>query len=139
MLGAVGSYFAAPFAYDNREAVGIFVTVYSVFAGFLVAVIAILGDPALLPSGSWQKAENHREAIENRLIRHMAVWIIPCNYRGHFCERAFARCAGRGRSRVGQTVDDPRLYRAWSGRVPVVIGFAEDVNGRAEGASRCRD
>ena len=73
-IGAVCSYYAAPFAYDNREAVSIFVTVYSVFAGFLVAVIAILGDPALLPSGSWQKAENHREAIENRLIRH--TWLF---------------------------------------------------------------
>lgn len=74
MIGVGCSYYAAPFAYDNREVVSIFVTVYSVLAGFLVAVIAILGDPALLPSGSWQKAENHREAIERRLIRH--TWLF---------------------------------------------------------------
>ena len=70
LVGCVVSYYASPFIFHNYDAVSIFVTVYTVFAGFLVAVIAILGDPTLLPEGSWREAENHRDDIEARLIRH---------------------------------------------------------------------
>lgn len=76
VAGAVSAYFAAPFIYKNSDAINIFVTVYSVFAGFLVAVIAVLGDPALLPSGSWRNAENHRQQIRGRLIRHTWLFVI---------------------------------------------------------------
>jgi hypothetical protein len=74
VVGALTSYLAAPFIYGNSDAVNIFVTVYTVFAGFLVAVIAILGDPTLLPPGSWRAAENHRDEMENRLIRQ--TWLF---------------------------------------------------------------
>lgn len=74
LIGAFCSFYVSEYAYNNSQAESIFVTVYSVLAGFLVAVIAVLGDPALLPSGNWQRAENHREAIEGRLIRH--TWLF---------------------------------------------------------------
>jgi len=74
ILGAVAAYYGEPLIYGNQDAIDIFVTVYSVFAGFLVAVITILGDPALLPAGSWQTAENSRAKIEARLIRH--TWLF---------------------------------------------------------------
>lgn len=76
IIGGFVSYFAAPFIYDNDDAVGIFVTVYTVFAGFLVAVIAVLGDPTLLPAGSWRAAENQRRAMERRLIRHTYLFVL---------------------------------------------------------------
>jgi len=60
----------------NEAAIGIFVTVYTVLAGFLVAVITVLGDPSLLPNGSWRTAEGHRRAIEGRLIRHTWLFVL---------------------------------------------------------------
>lgn len=70
VIGAIVSYYWGPYIFDNTDAVGIFVTVYTVLAGFLVAVITVLGDPGLLPSGSWEGAENHRDEIEGRLLRY---------------------------------------------------------------------
>jgi hypothetical protein len=46
----------------------------TVFAGFLVAIITILGDPGMIPSGSWRVAELRRNNIEARLITH--IWLF---------------------------------------------------------------
>lgn len=76
LLGAAVSYFFEPYVYRNADAVGIFVTVYTVFAGFLVAVITVLGDPSILPSGDWKGAETHREQVEKRIIRHVWLFVL---------------------------------------------------------------
>jgi lysylphosphatidylglycerol synthetase-like protein (DUF2156 family) len=68
--GAIGARYSQPYIDPNSEAVLIVITVFTVFAGFLVAIIAILGDPALLPEGSWRAAEVRRDAVERRLIWH---------------------------------------------------------------------
>ena len=44
------------------------------FAGFLVAIVAVLGDPALLPEGNWRAAEGRRESVESQVILH--VWLF---------------------------------------------------------------
>ncbi len=60
----------------NELAINVIVTVFSILAGFLVAIIAIIGDPALLPQGSWRIAENERDKFHKRLIRHQ--WLFMC-------------------------------------------------------------
>ena len=75
-VGAFCAYEAAPLVYENGDAINILITVYTVFAGFLVAIIAVLGDPILIPSGSWQTAENNRHKIENRLIRYSYLFVL---------------------------------------------------------------
>lgn len=75
-IGAICAYFAAPLVYSNNEAITILITVYTVFAGFLIAIIAILGDPLLLPSGTWRTAENNRANIESRLIRYSYLFAL---------------------------------------------------------------
>ncbi|MER8456287.1 hypothetical protein [Mesorhizobium sp. M0965] len=76
MVGFLVSRHWGEYVVDNEAAIGIFVTVYTVLAGFLVAVITVLGDPSLLPSGSWKSAEGHRQAIEDRLIRHTWLFVL---------------------------------------------------------------
>jgi|SRR5665213_4046027 len=71
---AVGSYFGEPFAKDNADATMIIITVLTVFAGFLIAVLGILGDPAFLPDGTWRAAEGKIQQLEDRLIRH--TWLL---------------------------------------------------------------
>ena len=73
-VGVFVSYSYGEYIVDNEAAIGIFVTVYTVLAGFLVAVITVLGDPSLLPSGDWRAAELHRDELEARLIRH--TWLF---------------------------------------------------------------
>jgi lysylphosphatidylglycerol synthetase-like protein (DUF2156 family) len=70
IIGAIGAYYWQPYIDPNSDAVLIVITVFTVFAGFLVAIIAILGDPALLPEGSWRAAEVRRDTVERRLIWH---------------------------------------------------------------------
>lgn len=40
------------------KALDVLVNIYSILAGFLVGVIALIGDPSSLPSGSWRVAES---------------------------------------------------------------------------------
>ena len=42
----------------TSKALDVLVNIYSILAGFLVGVIALIGDPSSLPSGSWRVAEN---------------------------------------------------------------------------------
>jgi hypothetical protein len=74
LCGAVAAYYGQPLAHENADALLIIITVMTVFAGFLVAIITILGDPAMIPSGSWRTAELRRDNIEARLISH--VWLF---------------------------------------------------------------
>lgn len=61
--------------HGNSDAVLVIITVMTVFAGFLVAIIAIIGDPALIPEGSWRVAENRRDNIEKRLIAQLWLFV----------------------------------------------------------------
>jgi hypothetical protein len=54
----------------------IVITVITVFAGFLIAISAIIGDPAMIPSGSWRIAEGGRNRMEQQLVRHTALFIF---------------------------------------------------------------
>src|ERR1700730_1923714 len=69
-IGGFGAYYCQPFVDPNSDAVLIGITVFTGFAGFFVAIITILGDPSLLPEGSWRAAENRRDTVERRLIWH---------------------------------------------------------------------
>jgi hypothetical protein len=73
-IGAVAAYYGQPLVHENPDAILIIITVMTVFAGFLVAIIAILGDPAMIPGGSWRIAEGRRENIEARINHH--IWLF---------------------------------------------------------------
>ena len=66
----LASYFGQPLIHGNQDAINVIVTVFSILAGFLVAVITLVGDPKSLPSGSWQVARMGSDLTYNRLIRH---------------------------------------------------------------------
>lgn len=74
VLGGVAAYYGQPLAHENADSLLIIITVMTVFAGFLVAIITILGDPAMIPVGSWRIAELRRSNIEARLITH--IWLF---------------------------------------------------------------
>lgn len=68
------AFFGQPFLRDNSDALVVIITVTTVFAGFLVAIIAVLGDPSMVPDGSWRVAEEKRDGVEAKLIKH--VWLF---------------------------------------------------------------
>jgi hypothetical protein len=73
-LGGLTAYYGQPLAHENGDSLLIIITVMTVFAGFLVAIITILGDPGMIPDGSWRVAELRRNNIEARLITH--IWLF---------------------------------------------------------------
>ncbi|HVC61913.1 MAG TPA: hypothetical protein VND19_16320 [Acetobacteraceae bacterium] len=73
-LSSVATYFGYPLVRENPDAVIVMATVLTVFAGFLVAIIAILGDPAMIPGNSWREAEMRRPSIEAMVIKQ--VWLF---------------------------------------------------------------
>ena len=75
-VSGVASYFGQPLVRDNSDAIIIITTVITVFAGFLVAILAILGDPAMIPKGSWRIAETGRQRLEESIIRHTWLFYI---------------------------------------------------------------
>lgn len=70
LWSCIGSYYGQPLIHGNQDAINIIVTMFSILAGFLVAIITLVGDPKSLPSGSWQKAELGYKRTYNRLVRH---------------------------------------------------------------------
>jgi hypothetical protein len=76
VIAAIAAYYAQPSAAKNADLVLVIITVYSVFAGFLIAIIAVLGDPALIPEGSWRVGELRRDSIERRLIWHVYLFML---------------------------------------------------------------
>jgi hypothetical protein len=76
IAGGVSAYYAQPYARHNSDLVLIIVTVFAVFAGFLIAIIAIIGDPLMIPDGSWRVAEGGRQRMEQRLTSHVTLFFL---------------------------------------------------------------
>jgi len=70
LWSCIGSYYGQPYIHGNQDAINIIVTMFSILAGFLVAIITLVGDPKSLPSGGWQKAQLGYKRTYNRLTRH---------------------------------------------------------------------
>lgn len=74
--GLIAAVYGQPYMKGNAEAVTIIITVFTVFAGFLIAILAVLGDPSFIPEGSWRVAENRRALVENKLYWHFWLFIF---------------------------------------------------------------
>jgi hypothetical protein len=59
----------------NTEATQVIVTVFSILAGFLIAIMTLLGDQSVLP-GSWRIAEVTRTKIQVKLIRQKWLFYV---------------------------------------------------------------
>lgn len=73
---AVAAYYGQPLVRENSDAALIIATVMTVFAGFLVAIIAILGDPTMIPKGSWRIAEMRHDNLEASVIRYTSLFYV---------------------------------------------------------------
>jgi hypothetical protein len=76
LWGSLGAYFAKPLIANNQDAINVIVTVFSILAGFLVALITLIGDPKSLPSGGWQVARLGSDLTYNRLMRQKWLFYI---------------------------------------------------------------
>ena len=76
IFGIISAIWGQPLIHDNDQAITVIVTAFSILAGFLIAIIAILGDPVMLTPGTWRRAEIESHIAFNRLIRHKWLFLI---------------------------------------------------------------
>lgn len=76
LWGGLGTYFLKPLIEGNQDAINVIVTVFSILAGFLIALITLIGDPKSLPNGSWQVARLGSDRTYNRLTRQKWLFYI---------------------------------------------------------------
>lgn len=65
-----------PLIHNNAQAINIIVTVFSVLAGFLVAIMTIIGEPGSLLGKSWRVYEINRKNVFTRLVRQKWLFYL---------------------------------------------------------------
>lgn len=76
-LGILAGIWGQPLIHGNQDAVNVIVTVFSILSGFLVAVITIIGDPAVAASRDrWRFTELHRDNVRRRLTRNKWLFVL---------------------------------------------------------------
>lgn len=70
VAGIGAAVYGQKLIHGNDQAINVIVTVFSILAGFLVAIIAILGDRTLLPGDGFRLAELGRRRLVRRLVRY---------------------------------------------------------------------
>lgn len=76
VVAAVTGFFGEAATSQNTDALIILATVFSVFAGFTIAITTVLGDPAILYSGSWRIASAHRRQLRRSLRRQVVMLYV---------------------------------------------------------------
>lgn len=76
LFGLAGGYFGQPWIHENERAVNVIVTVFSILAGFLVAIMTIVGDPGLFGRKTWREHELQRKAIFGRLAKQKWLFML---------------------------------------------------------------
>lgn len=70
------SYWLQPLVHGNHEILNLLITTFSILAGFLIAIISIVGDPSLVPAGSWRLAEINYTLILKKLYRYKMLFLL---------------------------------------------------------------
>lgn len=76
LWSGLGTYITKPLIEGNQDAINVITTVFSILAGFLIAVITLIGDPQSLPPGSWQVARLGSDRTYHRLTRQKWLFYI---------------------------------------------------------------
>lgn len=65
-----------PLIHGNEQAVNVIVTVFSILAGFLIAIMTIMGEPGSLIGRGWRSCETNRKNVFSRLIRQKWMFYL---------------------------------------------------------------
>ncbi len=73
--GAVG-YFFQPMVANNTDAVNTVVTIFSILAGFLIAVITLIAEPTLKQAKNWQELQLMKQTVQRKLFRQKLLFFL---------------------------------------------------------------
>lgn len=72
---AVG-YYCQPLVAKNKDAVNAVVTIFSILAGFLIAVITLVAEPILRQAKDWQELQLMKQTVKRKLFRQRVLFFI---------------------------------------------------------------
>lgn len=74
--GIVGAYYGQPLIHGNDLAINVIVTAFSILAGFLIAIMTIIGDPSSFSRYSWRAHELSRSTVFRGLRRQQWLFML---------------------------------------------------------------
>lgn len=69
-------YFGQPLITENRDAVNTVVTVFSILAGFLIAVITFVTQPVIKGAKDWKELQLRKPEVKAKLWRHRILFYL---------------------------------------------------------------
>ena len=76
VVSALAAWFLQPSYHNNANAIMVAATVFSVLAGFLIAVIAITADERSLRGSNWRQDVAYLELIRGDVRRHRNLFVL---------------------------------------------------------------
>lgn len=73
VVSAAAAYFLQPVVSGNDDAINTVVTVFSILAGFLIAVITFIGEPGSKP---WAELQANKKVVQARLDRNLLLFQV---------------------------------------------------------------
>lgn len=73
--GYVGHRFQ-PMVANNPDAVNTVVTIFSILAGFLIAVITFIAEPTLQQAKTWDEIQQMKETVRRKLFRQTLLFFL---------------------------------------------------------------
>ncbi|WIX34955.1 hypothetical protein QO259_10055 [Salinicola sp. JS01] len=75
-LAALASWALQPWFHKSEDAVTVLVTVFSILAGFLAAVMAIVANDRVLRGRNWKQDTYYLRLIKNELLKYSVIFHI---------------------------------------------------------------
>lgn len=65
-----------PMVSNNPDAVNTVVTIFSILAGFLIAVITFIAEPTLQQAKNWEELQHMKETVRRKLFRQKLLFFL---------------------------------------------------------------
>ena len=76
VVSAAVGYFFQPMVAHNSDAVNTVVTIFSILAGFLIAVITLIAEPTLKQAKNWQELQLMKQTVQRKLFRQKLLFFL---------------------------------------------------------------
>ena len=75
-VSAFIGYRFQPMVANNPDAVNTVVTIFSILAGFLIAVITFIAEPTLQQAKNWEELQHMKETVRRKLFRQKLLFFL---------------------------------------------------------------
>lgn len=75
-VSAFIGYRFQPMVSNNPDAVNTVVTIFSILAGFLIAVITFIAEPTLRAAKNWEELQRMKETVRRKLFRQNMLFFL---------------------------------------------------------------